>query len=343
MAKKVFLGVGHGGSDPGAVGYIKEADVNLNMALACRDYLQANGVTVKMSRTVDENDPLTEEIRECNAFNPDLAVDIHNNAGGGDGFEVYHYHKGGTSKTLAKNIEAEVKAIGQNSRGLKTRLNSSGSDYFGFIRCIKAPSIICEGVFVDNRADAAQADTLAEQRGFGIAYAKGILKTLGISYKGGSNGNTGGGNAGGGTIGKNDIVTFIGGPVYISSTAAQAAKRKDVTSTCKVTAINTKGTHPYHLISQDGKGVYGWVNKESVKEVTATAQNAPKTVSKGDTVTFTGGPVYKSSTAAQAAKRKDVTSTCKVTAINTKGTHPYHCISQDGKGVYGWVDKEDVK
>lgn len=183
MAKKVFLGVGHGGSDPGAVGYIKEADVNLTMALACRDYLQANGVDVKMSRTRDENDPLTEEINECNAYNPDVAVDIHNNAGGGDGFEAYYHYKGGTSKTLAANIEAEVKAIGQNSRGLKTKLNSSGSDYFGFIRCINAPSIICEGVFVDNSADAAQADTAAEQKAFGIAYAKGILKTLGVSDK----------------------------------------------------------------------------------------------------------------------------------------------------------------
>lgn len=183
MAKKVFLGVGHGGNDPGAVGYIKEADVNLAMALACRDYLQANGVDVKMSRTRDENDPLTEEINECNAYNPDVAVDIHNNAGGGDGFEAYYHYKGGTSKTLAANIEAEVKAIGQNSRGLKTKLNSSGSDYFGFIRCINAPSIICEGVFVDNSADAAQADTAAEQKAFGIAYAKGILKTLGVSDK----------------------------------------------------------------------------------------------------------------------------------------------------------------
>ena len=27
---KVYLGVGHGGSDPGAVKYIKEADVNLS-------------------------------------------------------------------------------------------------------------------------------------------------------------------------------------------------------------------------------------------------------------------------------------------------------------------------
>lgn len=177
--KKVFLGVGHGGKDPGAVGYIKEADVNLNMALACRDYLVANGVEVQMSRTKDENDDLNEEIRECNAYNPDLAVDIHNNAGGGDGFEVYHTLNGGVGKTLAQNIEAEVLAIGQNSRGLKTRRGNNG-DYYGFIRCIKCPSIIVEGVFVDNAADAAQADTLEEQKTFGVAYAKGILKTLGI-------------------------------------------------------------------------------------------------------------------------------------------------------------------
>ena len=348
MAKKVFLGVGHGGSDPGAVGYIKEADVNLNMALACRDYLQGNGVEVKMSRTKDENDPLSEEIRECNAFNPDLAVDVHNNAGGGNGFEVYHYHKGGTSKTLAENIEAEVKKIGQNSRGLKTRLNSSGSDYYGFIRCINAPSVICEGVFVDNHADAAQADTLEEQKAFGIAYAKGILKTLGVKDNGGSNAgnntdNAGGGNHAGGEIKVGDTVTFTGGGVYKSSTAEQAAKQNDKTSVCKVTAVNLKGTRPYHLISQDGKGVWGWVNAESVKGATGNAQNGSNSIEKGDTVVFTGGAVYKSSTAAQAAKTKDVTSTCKVTATNPKGTHPYHCVSQDGKGVYGWVDKASVK
>lgn len=181
---KVFLGVGHGGKDPGAVGYIKEADVNLNMALACKEYLEANGVQVQMSRTRDENDDLNEEIRECNAFNPDLAVDVHNNAGGGDGFEAYYHHSGGKSKILAQNIEAEVKAIGQNSRGCRTRLNSSGTaDYYGFIRSTKASAVIVEGVFVDNKADAAQADTLEEQRAFGIAYAKGILKTLGIEAK----------------------------------------------------------------------------------------------------------------------------------------------------------------
>ena len=179
--KKVFLGVGHGGSDPGAVGYIEEADTNLQMALACRDFLVAYGVDVKMSRTKDEDDTVNEEVAECNAYGPDLAVDIHNNSGGGDGFEVYHTIYGGTGKTLAQNIEKHVKAIGQNSRGVKTRQGNNG-DYYAFIRETVAPAVICEGVFVDTKADAAQADTLAEQQAFGVAYAKGILDTLGLSY-----------------------------------------------------------------------------------------------------------------------------------------------------------------
>ena len=180
---KVFLGVGHGGNDTGASKYLVEKDVNLVMAKACRDYLEHNGVQVLMSRTKDENDPLADEIKECNAFNPDLAVDIHNNAGGGDGFEAYYYTGGGTSKTLAFNIEQEVLAIGQNSRGIKTKVNSSGTDYYGFIRQIKAPSVIVEGLFVDNATDVKIADTEAEQKAFGYAYARGILKTLGIAPK----------------------------------------------------------------------------------------------------------------------------------------------------------------
>lgn len=180
---KVFLGVGHGGNDPGAVSYLIEKDVNLIMAMACKEYLEANGVEVQMSRTKDENDSLTEEINECNAFNPDLAIDIHNNAGRGDGFEAY-YGIAGVGKPLAANIEAEVKAIGQNSRGCKTKLNSKGNaDYYGFIRQIKCPSIIVEGVFVDNATDVQIADTVEEQKAFGVAYAKGILKTLGIVAK----------------------------------------------------------------------------------------------------------------------------------------------------------------
>ena len=181
---KVFIGVGHGGKDSGAVGNgFKESDLNLSIALACCDVLIRHGVSVQMSRTKDEDDDLTEEIRECNAYKPDYAIDIHNNAGGGDGFEIYHHYKGGTGKTFAENIEKEVIKIGQNSRGVKTRVNSSGIDYYGFIRSTVCPANIVECAFVDNAKDIKIIDTKAEQKAMGEAIAKGILKTFNIKYK----------------------------------------------------------------------------------------------------------------------------------------------------------------
>lgn len=181
---KVFLGVGHGGSDPGAVANgVKEKDLNLSIALACRDMLTKHGVTVRMSRAKDENDTLSEEIKECNAFSPDLAVDIHNNAGGGDGGEVFYHHGGGKGKTLAENILAEIVKVGQNSRGIKTRTNSSGKDYYAFIRNTACPAVIVECAFVDNPTDLQILSTEAKRKEMGVAIAKGILKTLGVEIQ----------------------------------------------------------------------------------------------------------------------------------------------------------------
>jgi N-acetylmuramoyl-L-alanine amidase len=181
---KVFLGVGHGGSDPGAVSNnSKEKDLNLSIALACKDMLVKHGVSVRMSRTKDENDPLSEEIRECNAFAPDLAVDIHNNAGGGDGAEAFYHYGGGKSKELAENILAEVVKVGQNSRGAKIRKNSQGKDYYGFIRETSAPAVIVECAFVDNATDRQIIATEGKRQAMGEAIAKGILKSLGVAIE----------------------------------------------------------------------------------------------------------------------------------------------------------------
>lgn len=181
---KVFIGVGHGGKDPGAVANgLKEKDLNLSIALACQEELSRHGVSVFMSRTKDESEDLSERIKECNAYNPELALDIHNNAGGGDGAEVYHSHEGGKGKTLAENILAEMVNIGQNSRGAKTKLNSKGDDYFGFIRQADCPAVIVECAFVDNATDIQIIDTAEEQKQMGVAIAKGTLKTLGIAYE----------------------------------------------------------------------------------------------------------------------------------------------------------------
>ncbi len=182
--KKVFIGVGHGGADSGAVGNgLKEKDLNLAIATACANELKRHGVDVKMSRTKDEEDTLNQEVAECNSFSPNVAVDIHNNAGGGDGVECWYSIAGGTSKTLAENIIKAVVAISQNSRGTKTKKGSDGRDYYGFIRMTKCPSVIVECAFIDNKKDISIIDTPSGQKAMGVAIAKGILKTLGIAWE----------------------------------------------------------------------------------------------------------------------------------------------------------------
>ncbi|MBQ7809784.1 MAG: N-acetylmuramoyl-L-alanine amidase, partial [Clostridia bacterium] len=184
MNKTVFLNAGHGGSDPGAAANgFKEKDLNLSIAISCRDELLRHSVSVIMARDKDTDITSSEIIKMCNSSNASLAVDIHNNAGKGDGAEVYYYSGGGVSKELAEAILAEIVKLGQNSRGIKTRVSEDGSDYYYFIRETVPPAVIVECAFVDNREDMKIIDTKAEQQAMGKAIAKGILKVLEIPFK----------------------------------------------------------------------------------------------------------------------------------------------------------------
>ncbi len=99
-----------------------------------------------------------------------------------------------------------------------------------------------------------------------------------------------------------DTVTFKGGYVYVASDAKKPASKRGQ-STCKLTKISTLAgaTHIYHLISTDGKGVYGWVDAANVSGVSTkvsssssagtqqvqiswTKKSVWHTVKKGDTV-----------------------------------------------------------
>lgn len=175
---KVFLSAGHGGSDPGAVANgLKEKDINLQTLLACNDVLVRHGVTTVLSRSKDENDPVQQEVAEANASGADIAVSFHNNAGGGDGFEAYYYSTSEKGKKLASLCEKYVKELGQNSRGIKAR------DGLMFIGKTTMTAVLTEGFFLDNAKDKTIGDTVAEQKAFGVAYAKAILEYYGIPYK----------------------------------------------------------------------------------------------------------------------------------------------------------------
>lgn len=181
---KIYVGVGHGGSDPGAVsGKHIEKNYALDIANACTAELKRHGVEVMQSRTSDVYESAAAKIAECNKFNPDLAADIHLNAGKGDGFEAFHSIGSEEGKRLAECIEKAVIAeTGQNSRGLKIKANSSGRDYFGFIRETKCPALLVECAFIDS-TDVQAVDTLAERQKFGRAIAHGMLDYLDIAVK----------------------------------------------------------------------------------------------------------------------------------------------------------------
>ena len=177
MSRKVFLSAGHGGSNPGAVANgLKEKDINLNTLLACKDELERHGVKVVCSRTKDENDDVYEEVREANASGAEIAVSFHANAGGGDGFEAFYHTANANGKKLATLGEKYVKALGQNSRGIK-----SGNHLY-FVKNTKMDAVLFESFFLDNVKDKAIGDTVEEQKSFGVAYAKAILEYLGIAY-----------------------------------------------------------------------------------------------------------------------------------------------------------------
>lgn len=75
-----------------------------------------------------------------------------------------------------------------------------------------------------------------------------------------------------------NIVQFKGGPVYISSMAAEPTVTRGA-SKCKCTIANSNA-HPYHLISQDGAKVYGWVNASDVEGETVTTKKTTKVTEK---------------------------------------------------------------
>lgn len=188
MASKIFISVGHGGSDVGAVAVdgSYEKDIALEIALNLRSELNRHGVEVAMSREKDETDKVASEVAECNAFKPDYGVSIHLNACAsheGKGFEVFHsINPKSAGVSLAKNINDVIVANGIKSRGLKTRVNSRNKDYFAWIRQTDAPVVLCEIGFIDNKDNYAELDTAAERKQMAIYLAQGILKTLGIEY-----------------------------------------------------------------------------------------------------------------------------------------------------------------
>lgn len=128
---------------------------------------------------------LTDRIAHVNKHGYDLAIEIHLNASGGTGSEVYYKHKSATGKKLATAISKSIaNTFGIRDRGAKVKINpSNGTDYFGFVRSCKCESLLIETVFIDTASDRKHVETAAGQKQCAEAIVTAIAGYYGIKKK----------------------------------------------------------------------------------------------------------------------------------------------------------------
>ena len=188
MAKKpiiFYLSHGHGsGADKGAAsGKFIELELARKVTKACYDYLVKQPKSKRIWRVNYKERKVSgytlshqaEQIKKLQDKYRTVSVDIHFNAGGGDGAEVWVTNKTGERKTLgtelAKNILSNLKKIGQNSRGVKY-----SNDLYFINTPSKGVSVLVECGFIDNVVDRKGFDTDRELQAYGQAIAKALIK-----------------------------------------------------------------------------------------------------------------------------------------------------------------------
>ena len=292
MAATIYIAAGHGGSDPGAVNgkYIEKA-LTLKTALACQNYLRNYECETVMARTTDKSCTVAYKMEEVEQKRPSLVLEIHYNAGGGEGCEVYYWHTHAPSKSLAQKVLAEMVKLGQKSRGIKE--SKAGTSYnFGMCRQAATtgiPSILGEYAFVDNAKDQAKINTDAKLRAVGEAYAKAAVSYLGLKKKAVEPEKPSGGG-GSGVITVGSTVKVSGAKYATGQTIPGWVK----STTHKVSEISGDRA----LLGRDG-GICSWVY---LKDLTLVSGGVAKPIEVGCQVTINKGAVYGGLTSARGSK-----------------------------------------
>lgn len=153
---KIYLDAGHGGKDPGAVGYLEEDKVNLAIAITLGAELQKAGFKIQYSRKEDVTTSIQYRIADANKSKADYFISIHNNSGSSpaNGFEIIYCEGADRSKKLAQtvydNVTLNMKVKG---RGIKTDTETPRGR-LGVLRDTKMPAILLECGFVTNEQEA---------------------------------------------------------------------------------------------------------------------------------------------------------------------------------------------
>lgn len=183
----VVIDPGHGGENLGGEyeDYV-EKEMTLAVANAMKEELEKyEGVVVYLTRTGDQDLTLEERCEYAERVGADFLFCLHFN------LSEYHtlfgaecwvsafgenYGKGYAFASVEMDMLQE---IGLYSRGIKTRLNSRGSDYYGIIRHAverDIPCVLIEHCHLDQENDKPFYDHDGKLREFGILDATAAAK-----------------------------------------------------------------------------------------------------------------------------------------------------------------------
>lgn len=188
--KCVVLDAGHGGIDPGKVGIngALEKDVNLEIALLVKQYLEADDIKVVMTRETDEglydanasNKKVQDMKRRVTIIDetaPDVTVSIHQNSYPEEyvhGAQVFYYNGSTEGQRLAETIQAQIveKADKENKRQIKA------NDSYYLLKKTGVPIVIVECGFLSNSEEAEKLGNKEYQKKLAWAIHLGILQYL---------------------------------------------------------------------------------------------------------------------------------------------------------------------
>ena len=160
----VVIDAGHGGSDPGSIGYktkVHEADLNLKMTYMLKSKLEGAGINVVLTRKGDDaliqgsgkkwkREDMEARKEIIKNIRPNMVISLHQNAYTNHslrGAQVFYDKTSDISKKIADFIQEQFKE--HLDRSIKA---TSPGDYF-MLKCTTAPSVIVECGFLSNEED----------------------------------------------------------------------------------------------------------------------------------------------------------------------------------------------
>lgn len=187
----IVIDPGHGGSNEGLNydGFL-EKDMNLVTAKAMQELLQQYDHTEVYITNPDKKDmTLKERAEYAKSVEADVMVSLHFNMSENHtmyGSEVWIPSTGlanAKMHALGDIILSQLLEHGLTIRGVKTRLNDRGTDYYGIIResaALDLPCILVEHAYADHAMDRAYMDSPEDWQEMGRLDATAVAKYYGL-------------------------------------------------------------------------------------------------------------------------------------------------------------------